>query len=197
MLDAKLLRELRPSRPTTLVQVCFFVPCLQRSEQKQPRTYTASTPLLHSIAQVSAFATLARICTMPFYSPAIARCQSDNQPLPRRSRLWTLSCMTSAGLTPSWQTHMGPIWDPYRHLYGPHMGFPHGTHMGFANGIGMGPIWVFDMGPIWVPHGSHMGPIWVLQTGLAWVPYGYLIWDPYGSHVGPRLQAHMGPIWVP
>ena len=81
---------------------------------------------------------------------------------------------------PSWQTHMGPIWDPYGHLYGPHMGFPHGTHMGFANGIGMGPIWVFDMGPIWVPHGSHMGPIWVLQTGLVWVPYGYLIWDPYG-----------------
>ena len=79
---------------------------------------------------------------------------------------------------PSWQTHMGLIWDPYRHPYGPHMGSPHGTRMGFANGIGMGPIWVFDMGPIWVPRGSHMGPRWVLQTGLIWV-------------------FDMGPIWVP
>jgi hypothetical protein len=66
---------------------------------------------------------------------------------------------------------MGPIWDPYGHLNGSHLGCPYGPHMGSATG--------FQVGPIWQPL--------------------YSIWDSHGPHLGsPCTQygPHMGPIWA-
>ena len=37
--------------------------------------------------------------------------------------------------------YMGPIWVPYGHPYGSHMGCPYGTQIGSATGFRMGPIW--------------------------------------------------------
>ena len=85
-----------PGPPRTLVQGCFCVPHLQRSEQKQPRTKHGQAPLLcirlHIFPHLQLSPGSAQCLFSPnsdmldlflLLSPAIARCQPDNQPLPR------------------------------------------------------------------------------------------------------------------
>ena len=65
-LDPKLLRKLRPWPAQDISTRLFFRATFAAFRTKTASYQTrASTPLLHSIAQVSALASLARICTMP------------------------------------------------------------------------------------------------------------------------------------